>query len=91
MAGERQKRVKLASLYSTAKGLLPKLEISQQNILYYASLANFYTVYDLRRLRSEQTHLYLLCYAWLRYRQLTDNLVDALSYEAVGVTKQRFR
>jgi TnpA family transposase len=42
---------------------------------------NFYTVYDLRRLRLEQTHLYLLCYAWLRYRQLTDNLVDALAYQ----------
>ena len=23
---------------------------------------------------------YLLCYAWLRYRQFTDNLVDALAY-----------
>jgi TnpA family transposase/tetraacyldisaccharide-1-P 4'-kinase len=34
----------------------------------------------LRRLKSEQTHLYLLCYAWQRYRQLTDNLVDALGY-----------
>jgi TnpA family transposase len=80
MTRERKKRVKLASLYSIAKGLLPKFGISHQNILYYASLANFYTVYDLRRLRPEQTNLYLLCYAWLRYRQLTDNLVDALSY-----------
>ena len=80
MTRERKKRVKLASLYSIAKGLLPKFGISHQNILYYASLANFYTVYDLRRLRPEQTNLYLLCYAWSRYRQLTDNLVDALSY-----------
>ena len=60
--------------------LLPTLGISQQNLHYYASLANFYTVYDLRRLKPEQTHLYLLCYAWLRYRQFTDNLVDALGY-----------
>ena len=37
-------------------------------------------MYDLRRLKAEQTHLYLLCYTWQRYRQLTDNLVDALSY-----------
>ena len=34
----------------------------------------------MRRLKPEQTHLYLLCYAWQRYRQLTDNLVDALDY-----------
>lgn len=77
---ERQKRTSLEPLYQLAKVLLPKLAISQQNLNYYASLAHFYTIYDLRRLKQEQTHLYLLCYAWLRYRQLTDNLVDALGY-----------
>jgi len=80
MTNEREKRAKLEPLYRIAKRLLPKLAISQRNLHHYASLANFYTVYDLRRLRAEQTHLYLLCYAWQRYRQLTDNLVDALSY-----------
>src|SRR5271166_3421136 len=80
MANEREKRARLEPLYLIARTLLPKLAISQRNLHYYASLANFYTVYDLRRLKAEQTHLYLLCYAWQRYRQLTDNLVDALSY-----------
>ncbi len=80
MVREREKRAKLGPLYLIAKVLLPKLAISQQNLLYYASLANFYTVHDLRHLKPEQTHLYLLCYAWQRYRQLTDNLVDALGY-----------
>ena len=80
MVREREKRAKLGPLYRIAKALLPKLSISLQNLLYYASLANFYTIYDLRRLKPEQTHLYLLCYAWQRYRQLTDNLVDALGY-----------
>lgn len=76
----REKRAKLEPLYRIAKILLPKLTISQQNLLYYASLANFYTVHDLRHFKPEQTHPYLLCYAWQRYRQLTDNLVDALGY-----------
>jgi TnpA family transposase len=80
MVNEREKRARLEPLYLIARTLLPKLAISQRNLHYYASLANFYTVYDLRRLKAEQTHLYLLCYAWQRYRQLTDNLVDALSY-----------
>lgn len=80
MARERAKRARLEPLYRIAKVLLPKLAISQQNLNYYASLANFYTVYDLRRLKPEQTYLYLLCYIWQRYRQLTDNLVDALGY-----------
>jgi len=80
MAREREKRTKLEPIYGIAKRLLLKLDISHQNRLYYASLANFYTVHDLRDLKADQTHLYLLCYAWQRYRQLTDNLVDALSY-----------
>lgn len=77
---ERQKRALLEPIYRIAKRLLPELGISQQNIAYYASLVHFYTIYDLRRLQPGQTHLYLLCYAWHRYRQLNDNLVDALGY-----------
>jgi Transposase and inactivated derivatives, TnpA family len=80
MAHEREKRSTLEPLHAIAKTLLPKLGISQQNVRYYASLANFYTVHDLRNLKPDQAHLYLLCYAWLRYRQLTDNLVDAMAY-----------
>jgi hypothetical protein len=80
MAREREKRATLEPLHRIAKALLPRLGISQQNRLYYASLANFYTVHDLRNLKPEQTQLYLLCYAWQRYRQFTDNLVEALAY-----------
>ena len=80
MAREREKRITLEQLHGIAKALLPKLGISQQNVRYYASLANFYTAHDLRNLKLDQAHLYLLCYAWLRYRQLTDNLVDAMAY-----------
>jgi hypothetical protein len=69
MGMERQKRLTLAPPYTIAKTLLPSLDISQLNIAYYASLANFYTIYDLRRFKSGQTSLYLLCYAWQRYRQ----------------------
>ena len=47
MVVERQKRAMLEPLYQIAKTLLPKLEISQQNKNYYASLANFYSIYDL--------------------------------------------
>jgi len=80
MTREREKRALLAPLHRIAKALLPKLAVSQQNLLYYANLANFYTVHDLRTLKADQTHLYLLCYAWQRYRQLSDNLVDAMAF-----------
>lgn len=80
MGLEHQKRRALAPLYVIAKALLPNLNISQLNIAYYASLANFYSIYDLRRLKAGQTNLYLLCYVWQRYRQLTDNIVEAFGY-----------
>lgn len=77
MTAERKKKDLLAPLYRVARQLLPGLGISQQNLLYFASLINFYTIYDLRNLKQEQSELYLLCYVWLRYRQLSDNLVSA--------------
>jgi len=80
MIREREKRALLEPLHRIAKALLPKLGVSQQNLLYYASLANFYTVHDLHNLKADQTHLYLMCYTWQRYRQLSDNLVDAMAY-----------
>jgi hypothetical protein len=80
MIREREKRALLEPLHRIAKALLPTLGVSQQNLLYYASLASFYTVHDLRNLKEDQTRLYLLCYAWQRYRQLSDNLVDAMAY-----------
>lgn len=61
-----------------AKSLLPRLNLSQQNVQYYASLVDYYDVYDLRKeLKSEQTYLYLLCYLSQRYLHLNDNLMDA--------------
>ena len=80
MVLERQKRATLEPLYRVAKTLLPILAVSQQNLAYYASLAHYYTVYDLRRMNPGQSYMYLLCYAWQRYRQLTDNLVQAFGY-----------
>lgn len=80
MAGEREKRGQLAPLYQVARQLLPGLGVSQQNLLYFASLVNFYTIHDLRNLKKEQTWLYLMCYIWLRYRQLSDNLISAMMW-----------
>ena len=63
MVAERQKRATLAPLYVTAKALLPSLDISQLNIAYYADLADYYTIYDLRRLKPSQCDL--SCFATL--------------------------
>ena len=65
MANEREKRARLEPLYPIARPLLlPRLAILASAICTITrAWANFYTVYDLRRPKTEQTHLYLLCYA----------------------------
>jgi hypothetical protein len=42
--------------------------------------------------KAEQAYLYLLCYAWQRYQQLNDNLVEAFCHHTKHYeeeTKQR--
>ena len=68
MVAERQKHATLAPLHTAAKAILPRLGISHQNTMYSASLVHYYTIFDLRRIAAGQRHLYLLCYAWERYR-----------------------
>ena len=87
MTLERKKRDILKPFYQLAQDLLPKLNISKQNVFYYASLANYYTVYELRTLPAWQTQLYLLCYSWQRYQQLNDNLIDAVGYHITQLNK----
>jgi hypothetical protein len=71
----------LKPLHNFAKTILPVIGISAQNIATYASLANYYTIYDLERFDDERTYLYLLCYAFKRYQQISDNLIDAFSFQ----------
>jgi hypothetical protein len=81
----------LAALKQDAKNFgrrMMGLGISQQNVEYYASLVHFYTIYDLRRMRPAQCRLYLLCYGWQRYRQLSDNLLDAFDHHLRQIHQQ---
>ncbi len=81
MIEERKKMSLLKPIYQITKRLFPKLGLSQQNMHYYANLINYYTIHDLRkRLKIEQTYLYLLCYTWKRYQQISDNLIRAFCY-----------
>lgn len=88
MVAERQKHATLAPLHKVAKAILPQLGISQQNTTYYASLVHYYTIFDLRRMAAGQCHLYLLCYAWQRYRQINDNLVDAFCHGMAQIERE---
>lgn len=81
MDAERDKFIKIKPLYQKAKLILPTFKLSHANILYYASLVDYYDIYELRvKIKPEQAYLYLLCYIWQRYRKLNDNLKDAFCF-----------
>jgi hypothetical protein len=55
-------------LYAVAQTVLPHLEISNESIKYYASLINYYSVFQMSQLGENLAHIYLLCFvhAWPR-------------------------
>jgi hypothetical protein len=62
---------------SSVRSFLASAGLSNESVKYYASLVQFYTVYKLQRMPLPTTRLYLLCFAYHRFRQINDNLVDA--------------
>lgn len=71
-------------LAAFAKTFLATAGISQESgkyytalVKYYAALVKYYTVYKLQRLPPPAARLYLLCFAFYRFRQINDNLIEA--------------
>jgi hypothetical protein len=64
-------------LYEFARTFLVAAELSNESVKYYASLVQFYTVYKLQRMATGIVRLYLLCFAYHRFRQINDNLIEA--------------
>jgi len=64
-------------LHEFACAFLATTGLSNESVKYYASLVQFYTVYKLQRMGAATARLYLLCFAYHRFRQINDNLVDA--------------
>jgi Domain of unknown function (DUF4158) len=75
-------------LYAFGKTFLSANGLSNESIKYYASMVLFYSVYKLRRMVAPTTRLYLLCFAFHRFRQINDNLVDALIHLIAQYEKQ---
>ena len=73
---EVNKGESLKELYHLACDFLPKLEISNENIKYYAYLVGYYTIYKLKRMKREIVYVYLLCFVLNRYQKINDNLVN---------------
>ena len=74
---EVKRRYFFEPLHEFAKIFLATAEISVESGKYYASLVKFYTVYKLQRMAPSSAQLYLVCFAYHRFRQINDNLVEA--------------
>ncbi len=90
----RGEQIKL--LYAVAQTVLPLLDISNESIKYYASLINYYSVFQMSQLEGNLAHIYLLCFVQYRYQRLHDNLINCFIYrvrqlldEAKSVAKER--
>ena len=76
------------SLYEFGKSFFALAGLSNDSVKYYASLVQFYTVYKLQRMAIVTTNLYLLCFAYHRFRQINDNLIDAFIHLVNQYEKQ---
>jgi hypothetical protein len=74
---EVERRKFFQQLYEFGQTFLASAGLSNESVKYYASLVQFYTVYKLQRMAVQTARLYLLCFAYHRFRQINDNLIEA--------------
>src|ERR1035437_7582953 len=75
---EVERRKFFQPLFEFGNIFLASTGLSNESVKYYASLVQFYTVYKLQRMAAPTVRLYLLCFASHRFRQINDNLIEAL-------------
>lgn len=74
---EADRRDFFRPLYEFAQTFLVTTGLSNESVKYYASLVQFYTVYKLQRMAAPTARLYLLCFAFHRFRQINNTLLEA--------------
>lgn len=77
LRSEVERRKFFQPLYEFSQQFLETSGISSESVKYYASLVKFYTVFKLQRMAISTTRLYLICFAYHRFRQINDSLIDA--------------
>jgi hypothetical protein len=88
---EVQKALKIKELYQLCKILIPSLQLSNNAVRYYGSLAEQYTASRLRRLKRPQQSLHMLCFIFHRYQEFMDNLITSFMFHRrafVGEAKE---
>jgi len=78
------KRNQLNDIQPYSERFSKELGISEQNLLYYASLVEHYSIYKISRLPSLSTQLFLACFIHVRHRTINDHLIKAFLYRTKG-------
>lgn len=84
---EIQKHVAIHPLYEFVCTFLPTLNISNENIHYYASMAEYYPVHRLLHMPDGQAQLYLLCFIRHCFEQISDNLITGFIFQITNTTQ----
>lgn len=75
-------------LHNFALTFLTSAGLSQESSKYYGSLVKFYTASKLQRMPIPAVQLYLLCFAYQRFRQINDNITEAFIHLVHQYEKQ---
>jgi len=93
---EVHKRESIKSLYEYSCEFLPQFSISNENIKYYASLVDYYSIFRLTRFNLGTIYVYLICYIFNRFQKINENLINSFIYhvrkysdQATDVAKER--
>src|SRR5665811_1129677 len=80
MRAQVLRKQEMEIIHKLSVKLIPHLNISNENVRYYASLAEHYSVYKLNRMKGNIVHVYLICFAYTRYSQINDTLIEAFEH-----------
>ena len=82
------KRNRLDELHSSLDGFATNLGISAQNLLYYANLVSYYSIYKISRMSPITYRLLLSCFIHVRHQMINDHLVKAFLYRVNRYVEQ---
>ncbi len=88
---EIQKHSSTGQLYEYTRAFLFRLEVSNENIRYYASLAEYYPVHRLQHMPESQAQLYLLCFIAHCFEQISDNLITSFIHQVTATAQEAYQ
>lgn len=78
----------IQEIYPEIVKAMELLALSKSNIEYYASLIDYYSVAKIKRFDADIASLYLVCYLYQRYVNITECFTSAFIYHVDKITNE---